>query len=82
MSNPAPAPIDIPLHLPYREAKLALLATFMDRYFGWHLKNESGNVSAVAKRIKLDRSNLRRLLKRHGDPRKAKTETDSVSPSA
>jgi DNA-binding NtrC family response regulator len=55
--------------LPYAEAKRRLVSMFDDAYTRELLKRASGNMSEAARRAGLDRSNFRRLLKRHkGDP--------------
>jgi DNA-binding NtrC family response regulator len=55
--------------LPYAEAKRRLVSMFDDTYTRELLKRASGNMSEAARRAGLDRSNFRRLLKRHkGDP--------------
>jgi two-component system response regulator HydG len=55
--------------LPYAEAKRRLVSMFDDSYTRELLKRASGNMSEAARRAGLDRSNFRRLLKRHkGDP--------------
>ena len=53
--------------LPYAEAKRRLLALFDESYTGELLSKTSGNMSEAARRAGLDRSNFRRLLKRHKD---------------
>jgi DNA-binding NtrC family response regulator len=51
--------------LPYAEAKRRLLATFDERYTSELLRRTGGNMSEAARRAGLDRSNFRRLLRRH-----------------
>ena len=51
--------------LPYPEAKRRLLAMFDDAYTAEVLRLTGGNMSEAARRAGLDRSNFRRLLKRH-----------------
>jgi len=51
--------------LPYAEAKRRLVALFDETYTGEVLRRTSGNMSEAARRAGLDRSNFRRLLKRH-----------------
>jgi two-component system response regulator HydG len=51
--------------LPYAEAKRRLVALFDEAYTGEILHRTGGNMSEAARRAGLDRSNFRRLLKRH-----------------
>jgi DNA-binding NtrC family response regulator len=51
--------------LPYAEAKGRLVSLFDESYTGELLRQTGGNMSEAARRAKLDRSNFRRLLKRH-----------------
>jgi DNA-binding NtrC family response regulator len=51
--------------LPYAEAKRRLVSLFDERYTGEILRRTGGNMSEAARRAGLDRSNFRRLLKRH-----------------
>jgi DNA-binding NtrC family response regulator len=51
--------------LPYAEAKRRLVALFDETYTGEILRRTAGNMSEAARRAGLDRSNFRRLLKRH-----------------
>lgn len=51
--------------LPYAEAKGRLVALFDETYTGELLRQTGGNMSEAARRAGLDRSNFRRLLKRH-----------------
>jgi two-component system response regulator HydG len=53
--------------LPYAEAKRRLVALFDETYTGEILRRTGGNMSEGARRAGLDRSNFRRLLKRHKD---------------
>ena len=53
--------------LPYAEAKRRLVARFDESYTGELLRRTGGNMSEAARRAGLDRSNFRRLLKRHKD---------------
>jgi DNA-binding NtrC family response regulator len=53
--------------LPYAEAKRRLVAHFDELYTGELLRKTGGNMSEAARRAGLDRSNFRRLLKRHKD---------------
>jgi DNA-binding NtrC family response regulator len=53
--------------LPYGEAKRRLVAMFDETYTADMLKQSGGNLSEAARRSGLDRSNFRRLLKRHKD---------------
>ncbi len=53
--------------LPYAEAKGRLVALFDETYTGELLRQTGGNMSEAARRAGLDRSNFRRLLKRHKD---------------
>jgi DNA-binding NtrC family response regulator len=52
---------------PYAEAKRRLVALFDETYTGELLRRTGGNMSEAARRAGLDRSNFRRLLKRHRD---------------
>ena len=54
--------------LPYTEAKRRLLALFDETYTAEVLRGTGGNMSEAARRAGLDRSNFRRLLKRHASP--------------
>jgi two-component system response regulator HydG len=51
--------------LPYAEAKRRVVASFDESYTGEILRRTGGNMSEAARRAGLDRSNFRRLLKRH-----------------
>jgi DNA-binding NtrC family response regulator len=53
--------------VPYAEAKRRLVAHFDEAYTGELLRETGGNMSEAARRAGLDRSNFRRLLKRHKD---------------
>jgi DNA-binding NtrC family response regulator len=53
--------------LPYAEAKRRLVAHFDETYTGELLRKTGGNMSEAARQAGLDRSNFRRLLKRHKD---------------
>ena len=53
--------------LPYAEAKRRLVAHFDESYTGELLRKTGGNMSEAARQAGLDRSNFRRLLKRHKD---------------
>jgi two-component system response regulator HydG len=53
--------------LPYAEAKRRLVAHFDESYTGELLRKAGGNMSEAARQAGLDRSNFRRLLKRHKD---------------
>jgi len=53
--------------LPYPEAKRRLMTQFDESYTGELLRRTGGNMSEAARRAGLDRSNFRRLLKRHRD---------------
>ncbi len=53
--------------LPYADAKRRLVALFDDTYTTELLRRSNGNMSEAARRAGLDRSNFRRLLKRHRD---------------
>jgi DNA-binding NtrC family response regulator len=54
--------------LPYAEAKRRLVTLFDETYTGELLRQTGGNMSEAARRAELDRSNFRRLLKRHPRP--------------
>jgi DNA-binding NtrC family response regulator len=51
--------------VPYAEAKRRFVTLFDDTYTGELLRQTGGNMSEAARLAKLDRSNFRRLLKRH-----------------
>jgi DNA-binding NtrC family response regulator len=51
--------------LPYAEAKRRLVAQFDEAYTAEILRRSRGNMSEAARRAGVDRSNFRRLLKRH-----------------
>jgi two-component system, NtrC family, response regulator HydG len=53
--------------LPYPEAKKRLLRDFDRAYASQLLERAGGNVSEAARKAGLDRSNFRRVLRRHGD---------------
>jgi two-component system response regulator HydG len=53
--------------LPYSDAKRRLLTLFDESYTGELLRRTGGNMSEAARRAGLDRSNFRRLLRRHRD---------------
>jgi two-component system response regulator HydG len=53
--------------VPYPEAKRRLVALFDETYTGELLRRSGGNMSEAARLAGLDRSNFRRLLKRHKD---------------
>jgi DNA-binding NtrC family response regulator len=53
--------------LPYAEAKRRLVAAFDESYTNELLRRTEGNMSEAARRAGLDRSNFRRLLRRHKD---------------
>ncbi len=53
--------------LPYPEAKKRILRDFDRAYATQLLERASGNVSEAARMAGLDRSNFRRVLRRHGD---------------
>jgi DNA-binding NtrC family response regulator len=53
--------------LPYAEAKRRLVTHFDEAYTGELLRKTGGNLSEAARQAGLDRSNFRRLLKRHRD---------------
>jgi DNA-binding NtrC family response regulator len=53
--------------MPYTEAKRRLLSLFDETYTAEVLRCTGGNMSEAARRAGLDRSNFRRLLKRHKD---------------
>lgn len=52
---------------PYTEAKRRLLSLFDETYTAEILRGTGGNLSEAARRAGLDRSNFRRLLRRHKD---------------
>jgi two-component system response regulator HydG len=51
--------------MPYAQAKRRLLALFDETYTSERLRDADGNLSEAARRAGLDRSNFRRLLRRH-----------------
>jgi DNA-binding NtrC family response regulator len=53
--------------VPYAEAKRRLLELFDETYTAELLRRTGGNTSEAARRAGLDRSNFRRLMKRHRD---------------
>jgi len=53
--------------VPYAEAKRRLIALFDETYTAELLRRTGGNTSEAARRAGLDRSNFRRLMKRHRD---------------
>ena len=53
--------------MPYAEAKRRLLSLFDETYTSELLRDADGNLSEAARRAGLDRSNFRRLLRRHKD---------------
>jgi transcriptional regulator with GAF, ATPase, and Fis domain len=53
--------------LTYAEAKRRVVAFFDETYTGEILRRTGGNMSEAARKAGLDRSNFRRLLKRHKD---------------
>lgn len=57
-------PID--LALSFRDSKEAAIADFEKRYLQALLEWAEGNVSRAARRAKMDRMNLHRLLQKHG----------------
>ncbi len=65
-AHPAPKPPFSDLSdLEYPEAKRRLLASFDEAYTGELLRRAGGNMSEAARLAGLDRSNFRRLVKRH-----------------
>jgi two-component system response regulator HydG len=65
-SRPAPRPGGVGLaELPFREAKDASVAEFEGRYVAELLALCEGNMSEAARRAGMDRSNFRRLVRRH-----------------
>lgn len=54
------------LDLPYSAAKELTLKAFEQRYLTALLDRAHGSISAAARLAHLDRSNFRRLLRRHG----------------
>lgn len=57
---------DALLDLPYSAAKELTLKAFEQRYLTALLDRAHGSISAAARLAHLDRSNFRRLLRRHG----------------
>lgn len=53
--------------LPYPEAKRRIVRDFDRAYGAALLSRSAGNVSEAARKAGLDRSNFRRVLRRHGD---------------
>jgi DNA-binding NtrC family response regulator len=67
----SPPSLTVPTHLaglPYAEAKRRLVTLFDETYTGELLRQTGGNMSEAARRAELDRSNFRRLVKRHPRP--------------
>lgn len=54
------------LDLPFAEAKELMMKAFEVRYLTAMLERSHGSISAAARLAHLDRSNFRRLLRRHG----------------
>lgn len=54
------------LDLPFAEAKELTMKAFEVRYLTAMLERAHGSISAAARLAHLDRSNFRRLLRRHG----------------
>lgn len=54
------------LELPFAEAKELTMKAFEVRYLNAMLERAHGSISAAARLAHLDRSNFRRLLRRHG----------------
>ena len=54
------------LDLPFAEAKELTMKAFEVRYLNAMLERAHGSISAAARLAHLDRSNFRRLLRRHG----------------
>ena len=54
------------VHLPYADAKQLAIRAFERRYLSTLLEKHDGRIAQAARAAKLDRSNLRRLLKQFG----------------
>ncbi len=67
IDDPSAPPVSELAALPYAEAKRRLVAHFDESYTGELLRKAGGNMSEAARQAGLDRSNFRRLLKRHKD---------------
>jgi DNA-binding NtrC family response regulator len=65
--HPAAAILADLADVPYAEAKRGLVTMFDETYTGEMLRRTGNNLSEAARRAGLDRSNFRRLLKRHRD---------------
>jgi DNA-binding NtrC family response regulator len=68
-SGPPPAPDSsgaVDLDVPFRDAKDALVREFERRYLASLLAWAQGNVSEAARKAKIDRMHLHRLLQRYG----------------
>lgn len=70
-TQPAEAPVpsidaSSVLDLPFAEAKELMMKAFEVRYLTAMLERSHGSISAAARLAHLDRSNFRRLLRRHG----------------
>ena len=55
-----------PLSSPYKEAKEACLSSFAEHYITELLKSTRGNISEAARRSKLTRAALQKIMKRQG----------------
>jgi DNA-binding NtrC family response regulator len=55
-------PVELPLDLPFREAR----EHFDALYLNYHIKNAGGNISGIAEKIGIERTHLYRKLKQLG----------------
>lgn len=62
----APSGADVLVDLPYKDARHEVLTDFETRYCGHLMQACEGNVSQAARRARMDRSYLIKLLQRHG----------------
>ncbi|AKU94530.1 Response regulator of zinc sigma-54-dependent two-component system [Labilithrix luteola] len=65
-SAPTKSPAPIGLELSFREGKEAVIADYERSYLGSLLEWANGNVSRAARKAKIDRMSLYRLMDRHG----------------
>ncbi len=59
-------PLSVRSDLPYAEAKQWIQDAFESAYLSDAFQRADGNISAMAREVKLDRKHLRTLLRRHG----------------
>jgi len=61
----SPVPSSLLLDLPFREAKRKAVEQFESSYVHEMLKRSGGNVSEAARQSRMDRSNFRRIIRKH-----------------